>query len=222
MRSDTLEQMVRQQSPFGHLKGWKLAHFIVKAGDDLRMEALAMQVRQPSPSSLRKACVAASDIDFPAQSRASSLLLTNSPCILFLLVKAIAPRLYFLQRPTTSIHGNIDGINLQDLFATESQDKQALTVKSPRHLPRTSRVKAVDPLPALLMPDKVIRLVDSIFKREGLSLRLRPYAIMACGDKKGLVECITDAKSIDHIKKGTIRKGGMRVSVGRSRHLPAR
>lgn len=43
--STALEKMVRHQSPFGHLKGWKLAHFIVKAGDDFRMEALAMQVR---------------------------------------------------------------------------------------------------------------------------------------------------------------------------------
>ncbi|CAM9971620.1 unnamed protein product, partial [Laminaria digitata] len=51
------------------------------------------------------------------------------------------------------------------------------------------------------MPPEVIRLVDNIFKREGLSLRLRPYAIVCCGDLKGLVECVTDAKSIDHIKK---------------------
>lgn len=43
--SAALENMVRHQSPFGHLKGWKLAHFIVKAGDDFRMEALAMQVQ---------------------------------------------------------------------------------------------------------------------------------------------------------------------------------
>ncbi len=35
---------MKHQSPFGHLKGWTLAHFIVKAGDDFRMEALAMQV----------------------------------------------------------------------------------------------------------------------------------------------------------------------------------
>lgn len=42
--SVALERMVRHQSPFGHLKGWQLAHFIVKAGDDFRMEALAMQV----------------------------------------------------------------------------------------------------------------------------------------------------------------------------------
>ncbi|CAM9548682.1 unnamed protein product [Ectocarpus fasciculatus] len=98
--SATLERMVRHQSPFGHLKGWKLAHFIVKSGDDFRMEALAMQV---------------------------------------------------------------------------------------------------------------IRLVDNIFKREGLSLRLRPYSILCCGEMKGLVECVTDAKSIDHIKKFTAKSGGIRT-----------
>ncbi|CAM9270827.1 unnamed protein product [Ascophyllum nodosum] len=99
-----LEHMVRRQSPFGHLKGWKLAHFIVKAGEDFRMEALAMQV---------------------------------------------------------------------------------------------------------------IRLVDNIFKREGLSLRLRPYAILCCGNLQGLMECITDAKSIDHIKKATLKTGGIRSFFGR-------
>jgi phosphatidylinositol kinase/protein kinase (PI-3 family) len=31
-------------SPYGHLKGWKLATFIVKAGDDVRQEHMAMQV----------------------------------------------------------------------------------------------------------------------------------------------------------------------------------
>lgn len=60
---------------------------------------------------------------------------------------------------------------------------------------------------------KVIRLVDNIFKREGLSLRLRPYAILCCGDMKGLVECVTDAKSIDFIKKSTAQDGGIRVSM---------
>lgn len=60
-------------------------------------------------------------------------------------------------------------------------------------------------------PVKVIRLVDSIFKREGLSLRLRPYSILCCGEMKGLVECVTDAKSIDHIKKSTAKSGGIRV-----------
>ena len=55
--------------------------------------------------------------------------------------------------------------------------------------------------------------MDNIFKREGLSLRLRPYAILCCGDMKGLVECVTDAKSIDYIKKSTAKSGGIRVSL---------
>lgn len=55
--------------------------------------------------------------------------------------------------------------------------------------------------------------MDNIFKREGLSLRLRPYAILCCGDMKGLVECVTDAKSIDYIKKSTAKDGGIRVSM---------
>lgn len=62
-------------------------------------------------------------------------------------------------------------------------------------------------------PLKVIRLVDNIFKREGLSLRLRPYSILCCGDLKGLVECVTDAKSVDQIKKSTAKSGGIRVSA---------
>lgn len=32
-------------SPFGQLEGWGLKAFIVKSGDDLRKEVLAMQVR---------------------------------------------------------------------------------------------------------------------------------------------------------------------------------
>jgi len=36
--------LIRQNSPFGHLKGWKLASFILKAGEDVRREVLVMQV----------------------------------------------------------------------------------------------------------------------------------------------------------------------------------
>lgn len=35
---------VKQQSPFGHLPGWKLVPVIVKSEDDLRQEQLAYQV----------------------------------------------------------------------------------------------------------------------------------------------------------------------------------
>jgi phosphatidylinositol kinase/protein kinase (PI-3 family) len=41
--AETCEQ-VRQLSPYGNVKGWRLASFILKAGEDIRREALVMQV----------------------------------------------------------------------------------------------------------------------------------------------------------------------------------
>ena len=41
--SEVCEQ-VRQTSPYGKVKGWRLASFIMKAGEDVRREALVMQV----------------------------------------------------------------------------------------------------------------------------------------------------------------------------------
>ena len=35
---------IRVSSPYGHLKGWRLASFIMKAGEDIRREALVMQI----------------------------------------------------------------------------------------------------------------------------------------------------------------------------------
>jgi len=37
-------EQVRQSSPYGKVKGWRLASFIMKAGEDIRREALVMQV----------------------------------------------------------------------------------------------------------------------------------------------------------------------------------
>jgi len=37
-------QEIRHSSPFGHIEGWRLASFIMKAGEDIRREALVMQV----------------------------------------------------------------------------------------------------------------------------------------------------------------------------------
>lgn len=37
-------QEIRDASPFGHLKGWRLASFIMKAGEDIRRESLVMQI----------------------------------------------------------------------------------------------------------------------------------------------------------------------------------
>lgn len=35
---------VRRTSPYGHISGWRLASFIMKAGEDIRREALVMQI----------------------------------------------------------------------------------------------------------------------------------------------------------------------------------
>ena len=37
-------ESIRQQSPFRDIKGWKVASFIIKAGEDIRKEALVMQI----------------------------------------------------------------------------------------------------------------------------------------------------------------------------------
>ena len=37
-------EQIRQASPFGNVPGWRLASFIMKAGEDIRREALVMQV----------------------------------------------------------------------------------------------------------------------------------------------------------------------------------
>jgi hypothetical protein len=41
---DEKQSFIRSNSVFGHLPGWKLKSFIVKSGDDLRKELLAMQL----------------------------------------------------------------------------------------------------------------------------------------------------------------------------------
>lgn len=37
-------EQIRQASPYGNVKGWRLASFIMKAGEDIRRESLVMQV----------------------------------------------------------------------------------------------------------------------------------------------------------------------------------
>lgn len=37
-------EQIRQTSPYGNVKGWRLASFIMKAGEDIRRESLVMQV----------------------------------------------------------------------------------------------------------------------------------------------------------------------------------
>jgi hypothetical protein len=42
--SEERSQRIRQTSPFGHLQGWTVQSFIVKANDDMRQEHFAMQL----------------------------------------------------------------------------------------------------------------------------------------------------------------------------------
>jgi hypothetical protein len=58
---------------------------------------------------------------------------------------------------------------------------------------------------------QVISLVDRVWRSEGLRLWLRPYAIACVGHEAGLVECITDARSVDEIKKRTPGYTSMQV-----------
>jgi len=43
--------------------------------------------------------------------------------------------------------------------------------------------------------------MDQIFKQKKINLWLRPYEILATGNRCGLIEVVTDALSIDSIKK---------------------
>ncbi len=75
------------------------------------------------------------------------------------------------------------------------------------HLPgwRLERfiVKSGDDVRQEVLAMQIITLVDRVFKEEGLALWLRPYSIVCAGPDCALVECITDTRSIDEIKKRT-------------------
>ena len=103
---------IRQASPFGKTDGWRLSSFIIKAGEDIRREALVMQV--------------------------------------------IA--------------------NLNEWF---------------QELPESTRPQ------------------------------MRPYTIMSVGGDAGLVECLSDAKSIDEVKKRTDNFVSLRDYFIRAYGLPS-
>lgn len=208
--------MVRQQSPFGHLKGWRLAHFIVKAGDDFRMESLAMQVwLTQSPIVFQKPFCRGSVLGM-----ATGGALTVSG--------RVASSSIIMQHEMPGAFRNAPYAVLDDTCTNRTAESCRDTVMYlahrfqfrclnrllhfSRHHPHPCRHYTATYLPSVCnVFRQVITLVDDIFKREKLSLRLRPYAIVCCGDMKGMIECITDAKSIDHIKKATAKSGGIRV-----------
>jgi phosphatidylinositol 4-kinase len=48
---------------------------------------------------------------------------------------------------------------------------------------------------------QLIETIDLIFKKRKLKLKLTPYEILSTGQNCGIVEFISDAFSIDYIKK---------------------
>lgn len=48
---------------------------------------------------------------------------------------------------------------------------------------------------------QLISQLDQIFKLKKLNLWMRPYEILATGQRCGLIEMVSDALSIDSIKK---------------------
>lgn len=48
---------------------------------------------------------------------------------------------------------------------------------------------------------QLISQFDQIFKQKKLDLWMKPYEILATGQRCGIIECATDALSIDSIKK---------------------
>ena len=48
---------------------------------------------------------------------------------------------------------------------------------------------------------QMIGLMDSLLKKENLDLRLTPYKVLATSGREGIVQCIVNAQSIDHVIK---------------------
>lgn len=76
------------------------------------------------------------------------------------------------------------------------------------HLPRwrltSVIVKARDQLRQEMFAQRLIAEFSHIFTAAGLPLWLRPYNILATSQDSGLIETVTDAKSIDGIKKAGV------------------
>jgi len=62
-------------------------------------------------------------------------------------------------------------------------------------------VKSGDDLRQEQLASQLIGFIHSWFQKEKLPLWLRPYAVIATSSTTGLIECVTDAISIDSLKK---------------------
>jgi len=63
---------------------------------------------------------------------------------------------------------------------------------------------------------QVIRIMDTIWSREGFDLRMMPYACLATGSQVGMIECVRNAKTVYQIQKSMSRLAAIQVD---STHL---
>jgi len=68
-------------------------------------------------------------------------------------------------------------------------------------------VKSWDDLRQDQFAAQLLMEFDWIFKKEGLTLPLRPYAVLATCSDGGMLETLTDARSIDSLKKKVVARG---------------
>jgi len=53
---------------------------------------------------------------------------------------------------------------------------------------------------------QLINQFDSIFKREGIDLFLRPYEVISLGPDSGILEMVVDTSSMGRILKNMLRE----------------
>eukprot|EP01062_Namystynia_karyoxenos_P023649 TRINITY_DN19159_c0_g1_i1.p1 TRINITY_DN19159_c0_g1~~TRINITY_DN19159_c0_g1_i1.p1 ORF type:complete len:778 (+),score=267.06 TRINITY_DN19159_c0_g1_i1:90-2423(+) len=68
-------------------------------------------------------------------------------------------------------------------------------------------IKAGDDMRQEVLAMQIIKCFDSVWREGGLPICLFPYHIMVTSDNAGIIELITDAKSIDSIKKDVPEAG---------------
>eukprot|EP00760_Papus_ankaliazontas_P035105 PhM_4_TR7618/c0_g2_i1/m.4852/K19801/PI4KB; phosphatidylinositol 4-kinase B len=89
---------------------------------------------------------------------------------------------------------------------TWAETKAAIRKSSPvGHLPGWDAdayiVKQGDNLIQECLALQLVSTIDEIWRQSNLPLRLTSYSVVVTGPDSGLIECVTDAKTIDSIKK---------------------
>lgn len=74
-------------------------------------------------------------------------------------------------------------------------------------------IKSNDDLRSEQFAMQVIETIDLIFKKRHLKLKLTPYEIISTGPNCGIVEFVSNAMSIDYIKRKMTEKAGRNMDL---------